>query len=75
MPTKQTDFGLVDREVLERLREEYDTMQILHAVDRLDQARNVSLGARAGQTDDNVNCGNSRGPGATFSAASSAEGT
>ena len=40
MSTKQTDFGLVDREALERLREEYDTMQILHAVDRLDQTRN-----------------------------------
>ncbi|MDE0279635.1 MAG: hypothetical protein OXN16_00935 [Gammaproteobacteria bacterium] len=40
MPTKQTDFGLVDREALERLREEYDTMQILRAIDRLDQTRN-----------------------------------
>ena len=36
MPKKQTDFGFVDRQALERLREEYDTMQILHAVDRLD---------------------------------------
>ena len=29
MPTKQTGFGLVDREALERLRNECDTMQIL----------------------------------------------
>ena len=41
MPTEQTGFGLVDREALERLRDEYDTMQILYAVDRLDQTRNL----------------------------------
>ncbi|MYI70425.1 MAG: hypothetical protein F4103_17350 [Boseongicola sp. SB0673_bin_14] len=46
MPTKQTGFGLVDREALERLREEYDTMQILHAVDRIDQATKALLDLR-----------------------------
>ena len=46
MPTKQTDFGLVDRHALERSREECDTMQILHAVDRLDQATKAPLDLR-----------------------------
>ena len=39
MTTVETAFGHVDSDALERLRSEYDTMQILRAVDRLDQAR------------------------------------
>lgn len=46
MPTKQTGFGLVDRDALERLRDEHDTMQVLHAFDRLDQATKALLDLR-----------------------------
>ena len=39
MAVTETLFGHVDSAALEKLRDEFDTMQILDAVDRLDQAR------------------------------------
>jgi len=47
MDVKETRFGVVDRDGLEELSDEFDTMQLLNVLDDLDKVRDRIDGFRA----------------------------